>query len=51
MYLAAQNLFTITNYSGFDPDVSVARSLITPGIDYSSYPIHRILSLGLNVTF
>lgn len=51
VYLAAQNLFTITNYSGFDPDVSVARSLITPGIDYSSYPIHRILSLGLNVTF
>lgn len=51
VYLAAQNLFTITNYSGFDPDVSVANSLITPGIDYSSYPIHRILSIGLNVTF
>jgi TonB-linked SusC/RagA family outer membrane protein len=51
VYLAAQNLITLTKYSGFDPDVSVARSLITPGIDYSSYPIHRIISLGINVTF
>lgn len=51
IYVAAQNLFTITNYSGFDPDVSVARSLITPGIDYSAYPIHRVISFGLNVTF
>lgn len=51
VYLAAQNLFTWTNYSGFDPDVSVANSLITPGIDYSAYPRHRVLSLGLNISF
>lgn len=51
VYFAAQNLLTFTNYSGFDPDVSVANSLITPGIDYSAYPIHRIMSLGLNITF
>lgn len=51
LYLACQNLITWTNYSGFDPEVSVANSLITPGIDYSAYPIHRIFSLGLNVSF
>ncbi|MDD7887836.1 TonB-dependent receptor [Flavivirga sp. 57AJ16] len=51
LYLAAQNLFTWTNYSGFDPDVSVASSLITPGIDYSAYPKQKILSLGLKVSF
>ena len=51
VYLAAQNLFTWTNYSGFDPDVSVASSLITPGIDYSAYPKHRTISLGINLSF
>lgn len=51
LYLAAQNLFTWTNYSGFDPDVSVASSLITPGIDYSAYPKQKTLSLGLKLSF
>lgn len=49
--LSGQNLVTWTDYSGFDPEVSVANSLITPGIDYSAYPQHRIFSLGLNVSF
>lgn len=51
IYFAAQNLFTWTNYSGFDPDVSVVNSLIMPGVDYSGYPIHKIMSLGLNISF
>lgn len=51
LYLSGQNLITWTKYSGFDPEVSVANSLITPGIDYSAYPKHRIFSLGLNVSF
>ncbi|MBL4745279.1 MAG: TonB-dependent receptor [Flavobacteriaceae bacterium] len=51
MYLSAQNLITWTNYSGFDPDVSVRNSLITPGIDYSAYPKHKTISLGLNLSF
>lgn len=50
-YLSGQNLLTWTDYSGFDPEVSVENSLITPGIDYSAYPKHRIFSLGLNVSF
>ncbi|GAA3557316.1 TonB-dependent receptor [Snuella lapsa] len=51
IYFAAQNLITWTNYSGFDPDVSVNRSPIMPGVDYSSYPINKTFSFGLNVTF
>ena len=51
LYLSAQNLITWTNYSGYDPDVSTARSLITPGIDYSAYPKHRTVSAGLKVSF
>ncbi|MDO5980168.1 SusC/RagA family TonB-linked outer membrane protein [Flavivirga spongiicola] len=51
LYLSGQNLITWTDYSGFDPEVSVANSLITPGIDYSAYPKHRTFSLGLNVSF
>ncbi|MFB9058252.1 SusC/RagA family TonB-linked outer membrane protein [Mariniflexile ostreae] len=49
--LSGQNLITWTDYSGFDPEVSVESSLITPGIDYSAYPKHRTFSFGLNVSF
>lgn len=51
LFLSAQNLFTWTDYSGFDPDVSVSQSLLTPGIDYSAYPKHKISSLGLKLSF
>ncbi|TXD46758.1 SusC/RagA family TonB-linked outer membrane protein [Polaribacter sp. IC073] len=51
MFLSGQNLITWTNYSGFDPEVSTQRSLIMPGVDYSSYPKARTFSLGLNVSF
>lgn len=51
VYVSAQNLITWTNYSGFDPDVSVNRSAIMPGVDYSSYPISKTMSGGLKVTF
>lgn len=51
VYASGQNLVTWTDYSGFDPEVSVESSLITPGIDYSAYPIQRTFSFGLNVSF
>ncbi|GGK48063.1 MULTISPECIES: SusC/RagA family TonB-linked outer membrane protein [Flavobacteriaceae] len=51
LFVSAQNLITWTDYSGFDPDVSVSNSLLTPGIDYSAYPKHRTISLGLQVSF
>lgn len=45
IYFAAQNVFTITDYSGFDPEVSVN------GIDNNVYPVTRTFSLGLNLGF
>lgn len=50
VYASAQNLFTITNYSGYDPEVAVYYSPLTPGFDYSSYPRPKTVVFGLNVT-
>ncbi|RPE09975.1 SusC/RagA family TonB-linked outer membrane protein [Chitinophaga lutea] len=49
--VAAQNLLTLTSYSGMDPEVSVRSSVLTPGFDFSAYPIARTVVFGLNVTF
>jgi TonB-linked SusC/RagA family outer membrane protein len=48
--VAAQNLFTITNYTGFDPEVSTRNSVLTPGFDYSAYPNARTVVFGINAT-
>ncbi|WP_396635568.1 TonB-dependent receptor [Maribacter sp. R77961] len=51
--LTAQNLFTITNYSGQDPEVNVDKSINgvpSFGIDYSAYPRATTVSLGLNIS-
>lgn len=50
VYVSAQNLFTLTNYSGYDPEVAVYYSALTPGFDYSSYPRPRTVVFGLNVS-
>jgi len=50
-YLATQNLFTWTNYSGFDPEVSTFNSALTPGFDYSAYPRSMNFTLGVSVSF
>ncbi len=44
IYVSAQNLFTFTKYSGFDPEVP------SNGVDYNVYPVTRVLSVGLNIT-
>ena len=49
-----QNLFVITKYDGFDPEVSTDRTvngISSYGIDYLSYPKARTFVLGLNLTF
>jgi TonB-linked SusC/RagA family outer membrane protein len=51
IYCSMQNLFTITNYSGYDPEVSVRNSALTPGLDYSSYPRSKSFNLGVNLVF
>jgi len=50
VYAAASNLFIITGYSGYDPEVDV-QSGLTPSMDYNRYPRNRAFSLGVNVTF
>ncbi len=50
LYLAASNLFIITGYSGYDPEVDV-QSGLTPSMDYNRYPRNRAFSFGANVTF
>lgn len=51
VYVAAQNLWTWTSYSGYDPEVSVRNSALTPELDFSSYPRAFTLSFGVNLGF
>ena len=55
LYVTGTNLFCITDYTGYDPEVNSyvrnsSYSGLTPGIDYSSYPKSRAFTFGLNVT-
>ena len=51
IYVAAQHLWTWTGYSGYDPEVSVRNSALTPGLDYSSYPRAYSVSFGVSLGF
>jgi TonB-linked SusC/RagA family outer membrane protein len=50
-YVTANNLAVITSYSGYDPEVSVRSSPLTPGLDYSAYPKSRSFIFGVNASF
>lgn len=49
-YVGVQNLFTLTKYSGYDPEVS-SNVLFSRGIDMSSYPNARTFTFGFNASF
>ncbi|HUP11267.1 MAG TPA: hypothetical protein VM187_03630, partial [Niastella sp.] len=51
-YVSADNLFTITNYSGFNPDIGRTGSVLDRGVDYGhvAYPIARVLSVGIQLS-
>lgn len=51
VYVAAQNLYTFTNYSGYDPEVSIKNTALHPGLDFSAYPRARTFNFGLNIGF
>ena len=55
VYLQAQNLFTITNYSGLDPALSSASNDdlgdLWNGYDFGQYPNSRVISFGINAQF
>ena len=52
LYMNIQNLFTITKYDGYDPEVgSLYGDALKNGIDYNRYPSPRIYTFGINVSF
>lgn len=52
VYATGTNLFCLTKYSGYDPEVDTRRSTpLTPGVDYSAYPKSIGLVFGINLTF
>jgi TonB-linked SusC/RagA family outer membrane protein len=52
VFVSGYNLFVLTRYSGFDPEVDTRRNPpVTPGVDYSAYPKARSFVAGLNVNF
>lgn len=56
LYLSATNLFTITDYTGYYPEVGRngrggSRNIFNSGVDEGAYPVPRTFQLGLQVSF
>lgn len=56
-YVAAENLFVLTNYSGYDPEVYSRQgsgsmsNILTSGFDYGCFPRPRTFTIGFNILF
>ena len=52
IYVASQNLFTITSYKGLDPEIGAQGGYATQtGVDNGTYPSSRYYTIGINATF
>lgn len=58
LYLSAQNLYTFTKYSGYDPEVgsssvnrTTSQNPLTTGVDFGRYPTPRTFMVGINFQF
>ncbi len=59
IYVSAENLFTLTQYSGFDPEVGLIQynnalqrnDPLSQGVDQATYPVSKKFLFGLNVSF
>jgi len=52
VYVNVQNVFTVTHYTGYDPEVgSAEQSALSTGVDYGRYPASRTFSFGLTAGF
>lgn len=56
LYLSGTNLFTLTRYSGLDPEMTVSANSTSEGdrangIDWGTYPVCRTFTFGVNLTF
>ena len=51
-FITGTNLLTITDYLGYNPEVSnISTNALTPGEDYGAYPLTRSFTMGINLTF
>ena len=52
IYASGDNLFTLTKYKGYNPEVDYNNGAnLTPGVDYGKYPLARTYTMGLQLTF
>lgn len=51
LYVSVNDLITFSGYSGYDPEVSIRPSALTPGLDFSSYPRSASFHFGANIEF
>lgn len=49
LYISGYNLFTISKYSGWDPEVSVGQSVFSRGYDFGNYPLSRTFMAGIKL--
>lgn len=51
LYVTADNLYCMTKYSGFDPEVSMRSSNLMPSFDYGAYPRSKVFTFGVELNF
>ncbi|SDM48262.1 SusC/RagA family TonB-linked outer membrane protein [Kriegella aquimaris] len=51
LYVTAQNLFTITGYSGMDPELGLTDGNLQQNVDFAQFPQARTFLLGVNLSF
>lgn len=51
VYINGRNMLTLTNYSGFDPEIGQYSGALTRGVDIGTYPVSKIISAGVNLSF
>ena len=54
-YISADNIYTFTKYSGYDPEVGISQSsasaILSQGFDYGNFPHARTFTFGVNLSF
>ena len=51
LYLSGQNVFTITDYSGLDPELGLTQGNLQQNVDFAQFPQPRTFLLGVNIGF
>lgn len=51
IYMSANNLWTITDYTGYDPEASIGTDAVAAGVDRGIYPSSKSFLVGLDISF